>query len=56
MENIDKAVENALANLSIDDLNLTKEQIAIIKENLNNSGDVKELIEKSMIKEEEKKK
>lgn len=35
--NIDKAVDNAIANINIDNLNVTKEQIELIKNELKNN-------------------
>ena len=46
MGKIDEAIENALANLNIDNLSVSKEQLEIIKDNLMQKNDVKELIKK----------
>ena len=42
MDKIDKAIESAIANLSVDNLKVTKEQIEQVKDNLQNKIKEKE--------------
>lgn len=42
MDKIDKAIEIAIANLNVDNLKITKEQIEKVKDNLENKVKEKE--------------
>lgn len=39
MENVEKAIEEAVANLNVDNLNVNKEQIDIIKKHIESNDD-----------------